>query len=228
MLLATKPLEIKAGLVHLYDGCQRGTCSRVNAVEGTGKVCGLSWPQEGGLGVELGKTTDALGKKQLETSSSLLLKKSDHAQIQTQHGKSGNTSSCPRHSEQQGLKVPHHILLCQGRAASYHNNQLNFATITHLLMDSHRPSLIQHCQQQQSLQSSRNQLSCTCQSRSDATLHHHCSGATADTQIPEIQAKYSHQFQRSDRKGDGKDHQTIKMHKIAHLETACTKPRETS
>lgn len=57
--LASKPLEIKAGLVHPYDGCQRGTCSRVNAVEGTGKVCELSWPQEGefsGMGVEQGKT----------------------------------------------------------------------------------------------------------------------------------------------------------------------------
>lgn len=67
--LATKPLEIKAGLVDLYDGCQRGTCSRVNAVEGTGKVCGLSWPQEGGLsgmGVELGKTARDTGSSAAE------------------------------------------------------------------------------------------------------------------------------------------------------------------
>lgn len=35
--------------------CQRGTCSCVNVIEGTGKVCGLSWPQEGPPGSGTGQ-----------------------------------------------------------------------------------------------------------------------------------------------------------------------------
>lgn len=55
--LAEKPLEIKAGLVHHMMGtaeCQRGTCSGVNAIEGTGKVWAVlasgwewSWAKQG-------------------------------------------------------------------------------------------------------------------------------------------------------------------------------------
>lgn len=32
--------------------CQRGTCSCVNLIEGSGEVCGVSWPQEGSPGSE--------------------------------------------------------------------------------------------------------------------------------------------------------------------------------
>lgn len=79
--------------------------------------------------------------------------------------------------------VSKHVLL------GYHNNQLNCASIIHLFINSHRPSLFQHCKQQwHRLQASRNQLLCTHQTRSKATLHCLCC-------CFKIQAKCIPQFQ---------------------------------
>jgi len=63
----------------------------------------------------------------------------------------------------------------------YHNNQLHFPPDSHLLINSHRPSLFPRCKQQRhSSQASRNWLSRTRQDRSKATLHHlRCLRATA-------------------------------------------------
>lgn len=57
----------------------------------------------------------------------------------------------------------------------YHNNQLNCASIIHLLIYFHQPSLFEHCKQQwHRLQASRNQFSVTHQTRSKATLRRLC------------------------------------------------------